>query len=202
MPRDERGSCQTEGTAPNLPRASPLARPMEERHVSISTPKRLGALVLLASIAATRIYRSGASTAPSAAASTAASAAPSTAASTAPVDGIGCAVDGGIGGSSHVSLHEGRRPAERRRLDVHLPAALEDGRGLQHQVRRQAQLPVHRIGRWREGAGPRTRSTSAPRTHSSRTRDPARGEGRAGRDPGDLRRGRRRLQPEGPDRRR
>ena len=84
MPRDERGSCQTEGTAPNLPRASPLARPMEERHVSISTPKRLGALVLLASIAATACTSSGASTAPSAAASTAASAAPSTAASAAP----------------------------------------------------------------------------------------------------------------------
>jgi len=54
---------------------------MEEHHVSISTPKRLGALVLLASIAATACTSSGASTAPSTAAATAPSAAP---ASTAP----------------------------------------------------------------------------------------------------------------------
>ena len=82
MPRDERGRRrQTELQRPAAP-ASPLAT--QQRHVSISTPKRLGALVLLASIAATACTSSGASTAPSAAASTAASAAPSTAASAAP----------------------------------------------------------------------------------------------------------------------
>ena len=115
MPRDERGSCQTEGTAPNLPRASPVARPMEEHHVSISTPKRLGALVLLASIAATACTSSGASTAPSAAASTAASAAPATtapsaaasassAASTAPSAAAVSCVPGSITASGSTAM--------------------------------------------------------------------------------------------------